>query len=314
MKAARIHSFGPPDVVVVEDVPVPSPGSGEVLVRVMAAGVAPWDAIIREGKSKVGPQPPLTLGSDFSGIVDKVGPGVTGFAPADEVYGVTNAQFCGAQAEFAVATAGMVARKPKSADYVQAASAPVIAVTAWQMLFQYAKAIRGQTVMVVGAAGNVGAYTVEMALDVGIHVVAIARLNDEDLLRSLGVKSIFDSGKPAFEKDLPQVDAILDTVGGSTFQRCIAALKPGGKLVTSVSAQPLPAEAIFFYAEVNTARLQTITTLFDAGRLKARVGSILPLSGARKAQDMLAGAPHKPGKIVLEIGHPQQYRSAQQRL
>ena len=83
VKAARIHSFGPPDVVVVEEVPVPSPGPTEVLVRVMVAGVAPWDAIIREGKSKVSPQPPLTLGSDFSGVVGKVGPGVTGFAPAD---------------------------------------------------------------------------------------------------------------------------------------------------------------------------------------------------------------------------------------
>ena len=188
MKAARIHSFGPPDVVVVEDVPVPSPGPGEVLVRVMAAGVAPWDAIIREGKSKVSPQPPLTLGSDFSGVVEKVGPGVTDFAPADEVYGVTNPQFCGAQAEFAVATAGMVARKPQSLNYVEAASAPVIAVTAWQMLFQYAQAMRGQTVMVVGAAGNVGAYAVQMAVDAGIHVVAIAHLDDEDLLRSLGVE------------------------------------------------------------------------------------------------------------------------------
>ncbi len=109
MKAARIHSFGPPDVVVVEDVPMPSPGPGQVLVRVMAAGVAPWDAIIREGKSKVSPQPPLTLGSDLSGVVEKVGSGVIDFAPADEVYGVTNPQFCGAQAEFAVATAGMLA-------------------------------------------------------------------------------------------------------------------------------------------------------------------------------------------------------------
>jgi hypothetical protein len=118
VKAARIHRFGPPDVVVVEDVPVPLPGPGEVLVRVMAAGVAPWDAIIREGKSKVSPQPPLTLGSDFSGIVDKVGPGVAHFALADEVYGVTNPQFCGAQADFAVATAGMVARKPESLNHV----------------------------------------------------------------------------------------------------------------------------------------------------------------------------------------------------
>ena len=312
MKAARIRSFGPPDVVVVEDVPVPSPGPGEVLVRVMAAGVAPWDAIIREGKSKVSPEPPLTLGSDFSGVIEKVGPGVTNFAPADEVYGVTNPQFCGAQAEFAVATAGMVAPKPRSLNHAEAASAPVIAVTAWQMLFQYAQTMRGQTAMVVGAAGNVGAYAVQMALDAGIQVVAIAHLNDEKLLRSLGVKSIVDPNKPAFERDLPQVDAILDTVGGSTFQRCVAALRPGGKLVTVVSTQPLPAEATFFCAEVTTARLQTLTALFEAGRITARVGSILPLSGARQAQNMLAGAPHKCGKIILLIEGPQQNRSAGQ--
>ena len=91
-------------------------------------------------------------------------------------------------------------------------------------------------------------------------------------------------------------------VGGVTFQRCLAALKPGGKLVTSVSTQPLPAEAIFFYAEVTTERLQILTTLFDAGRITARVGSILPLSEARQAQRMLAGAPHKSGKIVLQVG------------
>jgi NADPH:quinone reductase-like Zn-dependent oxidoreductase len=144
-----------------------------------------------------------------------------------------------------------------------------------------------------------------MAVDAGIDIVAIAHLDDEGLLRSLRVKSIIDSSKPAFEQDLPKVDAILDTVGGSTLQRCVAALKPGGKLVTSVSTQSLPAEAVFFYAEVTTARLQTLTTLFDAGRIATRVGSVLPLSQARQAQDMLAGAPHKPGKIVLEIGHPQ---------
>lgn len=305
MKAARIYSFGPPNVVVVEDVPMPSPGPGEVLVRVMAAGVAAWDAIIREGKSKVSPQPPLTLGLDLSGVVEQVGPGVTDFAPADEVYGVTNPQFCGAQAEFAVARAGMIARKPQSLNHVEAASAPVIAVTAWQMLLQYGQATRGQTVVVVGAGGNVGAYAVQMAVDAGIHVVAIAHLADQDLLHSLGVKSIIDSSKPAFEQDLPQVDVILDTVGGSTFQRCVAALKPGGKLVTSVSTQPLPAGAIFFYAEVTTERLQTLTPLFEAGRITARVGSVLPLSEARQAQGMLAGAPHKSGKIVLQIGHPQ---------
>ena len=305
MKAARIHTFGTPDVVAVEDVPIPSPGPGEILVRVMAAGVAPWDALIREGKSKVSPQPPLTLGSDLSGVVEQVGPDLSDFAPGDEVYGVTNPQFCGAQAEFAVASAAMVARKPQSLNFVEAASAPVVAVTAWQMLFQYAQAIRGQSIMIVGAAGNVGAYAVQMAVDSGVQVIATARLEDQALLRSIGVVSIIDSGMPAFEHNLPQVDAIVDTVGGSTLQSLLTALKPGGKLVTSVSTPPPPTGAIFFYAEVTTARLQTLTKLFDTGRITPRVGSILPLSEARQAQNMLAGAPHRPGKIVLEIGHPQ---------
>jgi NADPH:quinone reductase-like Zn-dependent oxidoreductase len=238
----------------------------------------------------------------LSGVVEKVGPGVTEFAPADEVYGVTNPQFCGAQAEFALAAAGMIGPRPGSLSHVEAASAPVIAVTAWQMLFEYAQATRGQTVMIIGAAGNVGAYAVQLAVDAGIHVVAIAHLDDEDLLRSLGVKFIIDSSRPGFEQNLPQVDAIVDTVGGNTLQCCVAALKPGGKLVTSVSTQPVPAEAIFFYAEVTTARLKTLTTLLDAGRITPRVGSILPLSEARQAQRMLAGAPHKSGKIVLQIG------------
>lgn len=300
MKAVRIHRFGSPEVVVVEDVPVPSPGSGEVLVRVAAAGVAPWDVIIREGKSKVSPHPPLTLGSDLSGTVEKVGSGVMDFAPGDEVYGVTNPQFCGAQAEFAVAQAGMIAPRPHGLSHVEAASAPVIAVTAWQMLFQYAQAIRGQTVMVIGAAGNVGAYAAQMAVDAGIDVVAIAR-GDADLLRSFGAKSIIDSSQPAFEQNLPQVDTILDTVGGATLERCVRALKPGGKLVTVVSTQQLPAGAIFFYAEVTTERLQTLTKLFEDRRISARVGSVLPLSEARHAHAMLAGAPHKSGKIVLQI-------------
>src|SRR5215469_3022992 len=111
MKAARIHRFGSPDVIVVEDIPRPTPAAGEVLVRVVAAGVGPWDALIREGKSKVSPSPPLTLGSDLSGVVEAVGPGVSQFKNGDEVYGVTNPQFVGANAEFAVVSVNMVAPK-----------------------------------------------------------------------------------------------------------------------------------------------------------------------------------------------------------
>src|SRR3954468_9592366 len=130
MKAARIEKFGGPEVVVVADVARPRPANAEVLVRVAAAGVGPWDALIREGKSKVSPAPPLTLGSDLSGIIEALGPNVGHFRIGDEIYGVTNPQFCGANAEYAIASAKMIAKKPTGLTHVEAASVPVIAVTA----------------------------------------------------------------------------------------------------------------------------------------------------------------------------------------
>ena len=304
MKAVRIHRFGPPEVVVVEEIPKPSPGKGEVLMRVAAAGVAPWDALIREGKSKVSPQPPLTLGSDLSGIVESVGPDVTGFAVDDEVYGVTNPQFCGAQAEFSVALAGMIAPKPRRLNQLEAASAPVVAVTAWQMLFEYAKAKSGDTILIIGAAGNVGAYAVQMALEAGMHVIAITRSRDQAMLRAMGVEAILDSSATGFEASLSPVDAVLDTVGGNTVQRCSSAVKAGGRLVSVVSAQP-PQRAgihsVFFYAEVTSERLRVVSDLFETRKISPQVGSVLPLEEARSAHEMLAGAPHKDGKIVLKL-------------
>ena len=155
MRAVRVPRFGGLEVVEVQDVPVPSPGPNEVLVRVAAAGVAPWDAIIREGKSEVSGSAPLTLGSDLSGVVDRVGDGVRDFRVGDPIYGVTNPQFVGAQADYAVCQAGMIAPRPRGLGDLEAGSAPVIVVTAAQMLFEYAGAKPGQTVLIVGAAGNV---------------------------------------------------------------------------------------------------------------------------------------------------------------
>ena len=309
MKAVRIHKFGSPEVVVVEDIPEPSPGNGEVLVRVAAAGVAPWDAVIREGKSKVSPQPPLTLGSDLSGCVHAVGPDLSQFAIGDEVYGVTNPQFCGAQAEFTVAFAGMIAPKPRRLRHLEAASAPVVAVTAWQMLFEYAQAKSGDTILITGAAGNVGAYAVQIALEAGMRVIAVARSSDPrspdlELLRAYGVETILDSSAAGFDNSLLQVDAVLDTVGGDTVQRCSAAVKAGGRLVSVASTQPpqrAGMQSVFFYAEVTSQRLLTVTDLFETRRISARVGSVLPLAEARSAHEMLAGAPHKSGKIVLQL-------------
>ena len=138
-KACRVHRFGPPDVITLEDFPPPAPGAGQALVRVKAAGVGPWDAWIRAGKSAL-PQPlPLTLGSDLSGVVEAIGPGVAHVAPGDPVFGVTNPHFIGSYANYAIATASMIAKKPAALGDVDAASVPVVAVTAWQALFDQAR-------------------------------------------------------------------------------------------------------------------------------------------------------------------------------
>jgi D-arabinose 1-dehydrogenase-like Zn-dependent alcohol dehydrogenase len=146
MLAWRVHKFGPPEAMILERIPRPDPGAGEVLIDVHAAGVGPWDGWIRAGNSAL-PQPlPLTLGSDLSGIVAAVGSGVSELAIGDQVFGVTNTQFLGAYAEYAVASAKMLAKKPSSLSYAEAASVPVIAVTAWQGLFDHARLEAGRTV------------------------------------------------------------------------------------------------------------------------------------------------------------------------
>jgi len=305
MKAARIHRFGPPDVIVVEDIPRPRPAIGEVLVRVVAAGVGPWDALIREGKSKVSPKPPLTLGSDLAGIVESVGAGVNQFKDGDEIYGVTNPLFVGANAEFAVASADMIATKPQRLSGLEAASLPVVAVTAWQMLFEHARAEPGHRVMILGAAGNVGAYAVQFAANAGVHVIAVVGSKDVDYVRTLGAADVIDSRATDFADAARSVDAVIDTVGGDMRDRAFGVLKPGGILVTVVSTEFVPARAdvrfVFFYAEVTTARLSAISELLESGKVIPHVGSVVPLEQAGTAHEMLAGAPHRRGKIMLNV-------------
>jgi len=306
VKAARIHRFGPPDVIVLDDLPRPTPDPDQVLIRVAAAGVGPWDALIREQKSVVNASLPLTLGSDLSGIVEAVGAGVTEFKAGDEIYGVTNPQFIGAYAEYALASANMISRKPRSLDFNAAASVPVVAVTAWQMLFDYAKAATGQSVLVHGAAGNVGAYAVRLASQAGVHVFATASADDTEYVSGLGAATVVDYKAVRFEGVVPSVDAVLDTVGGDTRDRSFRVIKPGGILVSVVS-EPIPENrpgnirSVFFLVDVTSARLDRITDLFEHGKLATRVGTVLPLEQARMAHQMLGGVPHKPGKIVLSI-------------
>ncbi len=303
MTAGRVHYFGPPSAIAIDEIPVPTPKEGELVVRVAAAGVGPWDALIREGKSVVQPSLPVILGSDFAGIVESVGGGVTQFKLGDEVFGVTNKQFCGAYAEYAVASAQMVAARPRSLSFVEAASVPVVAVTAYQMLFDYAQVKAGEAVLIHGAAGNVGAYAVQLAKQAGLQVFATAGPTELDYVRGLGAETVVDYKTKEFEDAVPPVDAVLDTVGGETQHRSFRVLKPGGILVSVISppVQPAGLRAAFFLVDVTMTRLDTIARLFDSGKLTAQVGSVLPLEEARGAHEMLAGAPHKRGKIVLTM-------------
>jgi NADPH:quinone reductase-like Zn-dependent oxidoreductase len=309
MKAWRVNEFGPPEVMKFERVPRPEPGPGEVLVKVEAAGVGPWDGWIRAGKSAL-PQPlPLTLGSDLSGEIVAMGTGVSELRVGDQVYGVTNPRFIGAYAEYALASAGMVSNKPASLTHVEAASVPVVAVTAWQALFDHAQLKAGQTVVIHGAAGNVGSYAVQLARRAGVQTIATVATDDISFVRNLGANTVIDYRTQRFEEDVRNSDAVIDLVGGETQDRSFQVLRRGGKLISAVSrpdqhlAERHGVEAAFFLVSVTSQYLAEVARLVDGGKLRTNVGAVLPLADAREAHFMLERArPQPKGKIVLAVG------------
>jgi NADPH:quinone reductase-like Zn-dependent oxidoreductase len=237
-----------------------------------------------------------------------VGPGVSELKKGDEVYGVTNPRFIGAYAEYALAVATMISRKPASLSYIEAASVPVVAVTAWQALFDHAKLEAGQTVVIHGAAGNVGAYAVQLARRAGLRIIATAAAEDGAFVRELGANTVIDFKSQRFEEQVRDADAVIDLVGGDTQTRSFQVLRRGGRLISAVSA-PDPqlagrhgVEAAFFLVDVSTRSLTQLAPLLDRGELRARVGEVIPFAEARKAHLMLEGVlPRPKGKIVLAV-------------
>ena len=280
-----------------------------MLVRVEAAGVGPWDAWVRAGKSVLEQPLPLTLGSDLSGTVVALGPGVERFAQGAQVFGVTNPRFVGAYAEYAVASVGMLAPKPRRLNYEEAASIPVVAVTAFQMLFEHAQVHAGHRVLILGAGGNVGAFAVQLALRAGAHVIGTDGSQGAVYAKSFGAQQVVDVAAADFTRVVAPVDVIIDTVGGGVQTRSLSVLKSGGILVSSVS-QPNAEEAVasgvrarFILVDVTSASLTQIAELVDAGDLRPRLGLVLPLAEARHAHEILDGLrPRVPGKIVLSVG------------
>jgi NADPH:quinone reductase-like Zn-dependent oxidoreductase len=311
MKAVRIHNYGGPEVLQYEDAPRPQPESGEVLIRVYAAGVNPIDWKVREGYMKdLWPHKfPLIPGWDLSGVVEAVGPGPASagrFKKGDEVYSVPDVSRDGAYAEYIVVRESELALKPKSLHHVRAAAVPLAAVTAWQALFDAGQLKRGQRVLIHSGSGGVGHVAVQLAKWKGAHVLATASTKNQELLRELGVDEPIDYTKQKFEDVARDVDLVLDLIGGETQERSWSVLKNGGVLLSLVQppsvekAKALGVRAAFVAGHPSGAQLAEIAHLIDSRKLKPIVERILPLLEVRRAHE-LSQSGHTRGKIVLRV-------------
>lgn len=308
MKAVRIHSYGGSDVLSYEDAPRPAPGDDEVLIRVHATSVNPFDCAVRAGymASYFNHTLPLILGTDVSGVIDEVGRGVTTFKPGDEVYARAGVSRDGAYAQYVALPSTDLAIKPQSLDHQHSAALPHVTLTAWQALFELGNLAEGQTVLIHGAAGGVGHVAVQLAKWRGAKVIGTASRN-LDFLRELGVDEIIDYSAVPFEEVVRDVDVVIDTIGGEVQERSCMVLKPQGILVSVIQT---PSDEMTARYGVRSAMvystppigkvLTEVAALVDAGLVKPHVSTVLPLTEIRRAHEMVESK-HTRGKVVLEV-------------
>lgn len=332
MKAVRLHAFGGPEVLRCEDAPRPTPKAGEVLVRVHAVGINPPDWYLREGYRMLPPewQPAIALptipGTDVSGTVEAVGPGVQGLAVGDEVFGMLRFPSYGesaAYAEYVAAPATDLARKPAGIGHVQAAAVPMALLTAWQFLVALGHdhpnplqphrhqpvPLAGKTVLVNGAAGGVGHLAVQVARQQGAaQVIAVASGGHEAFLRGIGADGFIDYTRHAPEDVARGVDLVLDTLGGPTTGRFLQTLQPGGALypvfplgyggAEDAARQGFTVSAT--QVRSSGAQLGQLARLLDAGTVRVAIDSTFALADVRSAHERAARG-HIRGKIVLTV-------------
>ena len=309
MKAVRIHEFGGPDRVQLEEVDTPKVTRGKALVRIHAAGVNPVDWMVREHQynPKGADRVPLTLGQDFAGVIEKIGPGSkTPLREGDEVFG----EVFGSFAEYALVPVKDLVKKPRSLDFNVAAALPMPALTAWQAIIDTAKAKPGMRFVIHGASGGVGSFAAQFARWKGAEVAATASAPSLDYLRSLGVDPVIDYKRERFEKKVRDVDVVLDPLGGETQARSWGVLKRGGMLITLIgeidekAAKHAGVRAVDFGMEYDVKDLEEIAALVESGAIRPHIAKVLPLEQAREAMDLnQQGKSH--GKIVLEVGSDQ---------
>ncbi|MEH2273879.1 MAG: NADP-dependent oxidoreductase [Nostoc sp.] len=310
MKAIRIHAYGGAENLKYDEVSRPEPQAGQVLIQVYAAGVNPIDWKIREGffQQVYDYSLPVIAGADVAGVVASVGDGVTTLQPGQAVYGTADMALSGAYAEYAVGYADAIAQKPKTLDYIHAASVPIVAITAWQALFDGANLQPEQSVLIHGGAGGVGRYAIQLAKWKKARVIATASAANLDDLRNLGADQVIDYASQPFEQQVKDVDVVLDLVGGETQARSWQIIRPGGVLVSTLGVpesgipQGIKVVPVFANLRVNS-QLQQIAQLIDDGQLKASIEQVFELAEAAKAQEVSQHG-HPRGKLVLQVVHP----------
>ena len=305
MRAVVQTEFGGPEVLRLVEVDRPVAGPGEVLVRVVASGVNPADAIVRAGYPMLG-EPPLTLGWDVSGVVEEVGPNA-GYAVGDEVHGMPAfPRAANAYAEYVVARSDELAPKPAGLDQVHAAALPLAALTAWQA-FAEADVQPGQRVLVHGAAGGVGHLAVQLAKALGAHVTALAGASGHEFVRDLGADEVIDYRTTDFTTVLSDLDVVFDSVEQA--DRSLTVLKPGGVLITikeqhdpAVGERVVAAGRGFVGTTVTPdgAGMAAIGDLVERGLVRPHVSETFPLADVVKAHELIDTG-HTRGKIVLVV-------------
>lgn len=301
MLAVRYHEFGGPDVLKTERVARPQPREGEVLVKVVAAGVLPVDWKIRQGKFPMPVRLPAIPGTTFAGIIEEVGPGVAAFGPGQEVFGRS---VNGVYAEYTATTEDAIATKPAAMSFEEAATLSGGATTAWRAIAS-AGVKAGDRVLVHGAAGGVGLFAVQFAKALGAEVAGTASPSNLAFVRSLGADAAIDYTTTRFEEVVRDADFVLDTIGGDTLDRSWHVLKRGGALITIVGKPPVERGEqlgirVLPSGLASAQDLTAIAKLIDEGRVKAFVQRVFPLYEAAQAH-VLSESGHGRGRIVLRI-------------
>ena len=253
---------------------------------------------------------PAILGMDFSGVIEKVGGGVSSsdLKQGDEVYGQAGVLMggSGAFAEMALAKANTITHKPRTLNHEQAAGLPLVGVSAWQALVETIGLTKGQKILIHGGAGGIGSIAIQLAKHLGAHVAATVSTNDKQFVKEeLGADEAIDYKTQTFEDILPHdYDAVFDTVGGETFTRSFKVLKRGGTIV-SMLEQPNQglmdqsgAKAVYQFTQVNSERLTRLAEWVDQNNIRVNVERTFPLDEARAALDYQRDV-HPRGKIVL---------------